>query len=269
MWSGGWKQRQWYEEGEKIFWEDNEAVECGSPEQELFWGLREQEGICINKCVCVCLFRSFHSGGISLETKETLGVPWGTVSSIYWTCGERVKYEIKEVSPASSQGKAGLGERSAEPRGTSHLGWRGFRMRLPAQPPSLTALAQEGKLYFVVVLSGPRTAGQMLPKLMRSPFLLPAKLQGPQRQRRATPGTIQGVWLEGQGLPFRVCTNSASCRTLSSTTMPCLFRLLAEARLPGLYFGPAATRSQGSLWGWHVTPCICNSLLGYSFSLQM
>lgn len=65
-------------------------------------------------------------------------------------------------------------------------------MRLPAQPLSLTALAQEGKLYFVVVLSGPRTAGQMLPKLMRSPFLLPAKLQGPQRQRRATPGTSPG-----------------------------------------------------------------------------
>lgn len=64
-------------------------------------------------------------------------------------------------------------------------------MWFPAQPPDLTALAQEGKLYFVVMLSGPRTAGQMLPKLMLSPFLLPAKLQGPQRQRRAILGQVQ------------------------------------------------------------------------------
>lgn len=58
--------------------EDNEAVECGSTEQKIFWCLREQEGVYIN--VCVSLFRSFHSGGISLETEEMVGVPWGAVS---------------------------------------------------------------------------------------------------------------------------------------------------------------------------------------------
>lgn len=38
--------------------------------------------------VCVSLFRSFHSGGISLETEEMVGVPWGAVSP---TSGEKVK----------------------------------------------------------------------------------------------------------------------------------------------------------------------------------
>ena len=223
--------------------------------------------------MCVCLFRSFHSGGISLETKETLGVPWGTVSSTYWTCGERVRYEIKAMSPASSQGKAGLGERSGELRGTSHLGRRGFRTWLPAQPPSLTALAQEGKLYFVEMLSGPSTAGQMRPKLMCSPSLLPAKLQGPQRQRRAIPGTSPGSMARRptpslQGL-HKLCVLSITLPPPPCLTLCLSWLLLAEARLPELYFGPAATRGKGSLWGWQVIPCICNSLLGYSFSLQM
>ena len=48
-----WKPRQWYEEGEENLREDNEAAECGSPEQELSWGWREQEAMCINVCVCV------------------------------------------------------------------------------------------------------------------------------------------------------------------------------------------------------------------------
>lgn len=65
-------------------------------------------------------------------------------------------------------------------------------MWFPAYPPKLTALVQEGKLYFPVMLSGPRTAGPMLPKLMLSPSLLLAKLQGPQLQRRAIPRTSPG-----------------------------------------------------------------------------
>ena len=64
-------------------------------------------------------------------------------------------------------------------------------MWFPAHPPKLTALVQEGKLYFPMMLSG-RTAGRMLPKLMLSPSLLPAKLQGPQLQRRAISGTSPG-----------------------------------------------------------------------------
>ena len=220
--------------------------------------------MCINKCVC--LFRSFHSRGISLETKEMLGVPRGTVSSIYWTCGERVKYEVKEMSPASSQGKAGQGERSGELRGTSD--WRGFHMRFPAHPPKLTALVQEGKRYFPMMFSG-RTAGRMLPKLMLSPSLLPAKLQGPQLQRRAISGTSPGSMARRptpslQGL-HKLCVLSNTLLHHHHTPSFCLFWLLAKVWLPEVYFRPGATRGKGSLWGWYVTPYICNSLLGHSF----
>lgn len=41
----GWEQRQWCEEGEKNLREDNEAVECGSAEQQLFW-YRENRKAC-------------------------------------------------------------------------------------------------------------------------------------------------------------------------------------------------------------------------------
>lgn len=130
--------------------------------------------MCINKCVCVFL-DPFHSGGISLETKEVLQESPGVQSAPFTELVGKVKYEWGKVSSSLRKGRAGEGR---ELRGTT-----------PAEEVSacgslltLKLTSSGRKTALSVMLSGPRTAGPMY-KYMLSPSLLLAKLQA-QLQRK-------------------------------------------------------------------------------------